>query len=66
MRPRKYPYSQKRIFPSQKRVDNYNLAIEELNMLMPTASESLKGKIEQAKLNRLNFLKPWDFDFFQD
>lgn len=35
-------------------------------MLMPTASKSLKGKIEQAKQNRLIFLKPWDLDFVQE
>ena len=66
MRPKKYPYSQKRPFPSQERVDNYRMAIRELNDKLPYASESLKETIEKAKQNHLVFLKPWDFEFAQD
>lgn len=63
MRPKRYPYTQKRPFPSHERVTSYRLAIEELNSLAPTASETLKKKIEEAKKYHLSFLKPSDFDF---
>lgn len=63
MRPKHYPYTQKRPLPSQERVASYRLAIEELNSLAPTASETLKKKIEEVKNYHLSFLKPFDLDF---
>ncbi len=66
MRPKKYPYSQKRPSPSRERVANYRIAIEDLNALLPSSSDLLKEKIEETKQRHLAFLKPWDFEFAQD
>lgn len=66
MRPKKYPYTQKRPFPSKVRIENYKFAVNELEALLPTASDTLKAKIEKVKNYHLSYLKPWDLDFVQD
>lgn len=66
MRPKQYPYSQKRPFPSKKRVRNYMLAIEELNSLLPHASKKTREKIEKSKQFHFSFLKSWDLDLLPE
>ncbi|EPT43193.1 hypothetical protein SAG0176_01875 [Streptococcus agalactiae LDS 623] len=66
MRPKHYPYTQKRPLPSEERIENYKFAVNELDALETMASDDLKAKIKEVKNYHLSHLMPWDFDFVQD